>query len=121
MIGINDVSHDLTTDSIANMIERTAKRIRQESPTTTLYLQSILPINESFGRYKRLSGKTDQIPDINKRIKSLSKELKCTFIDLFPHFCEKGSNILQKNYSTDGLHLNEDGYKIWVKQLKKYL
>ena len=121
MIGINDVSHDLTTDSIAKMIERTARRIRRESPATALYLQSILPINESFGRYKRLSGKTNQIPEINKRIKSLSKELKCTFIDLFPLFCEKGSNSLQKNLSTDGLHLNEAGYKIWTRQLKKHL
>ena len=121
MIGINDVSHDLTTDSIMGMMKLTVERIRKESPATTLYLQSILPINESFGRYKRLTGKTNQIPEINKRIKSLAKDLGCNFIDLFPHFCEKGSNTLQKNLSTDGLHLNEAGYKIWTKQLKKYL
>ena len=59
LIGVNDVSHDLTADSIAGMIRMTVERIRKESPDTRLYLQSLLPINESFGRYKRLAGKSD--------------------------------------------------------------
>ena len=57
LIGVNDISHGLTSDSIVSMIRTTVERIRKESPDTRLYLQSLLPINESFGRYKRLTGK----------------------------------------------------------------
>ena len=119
MIGINDVSHNLTADSIAGMIRLTVERIQRESPETELHLQSLLPINESFGRYKLLTGKTDLVPEINTRLKALAQEKKIDFIDLFPLFAEGNTNVLRKDLTTDGLHLNEEGYKIWVKALKK--
>ena len=119
LIGVNDVSHDLTTDTIVGMIRVTVERIRKESPDTKLYLQSLLPINESFGRYKRLVGKTNMIPEINKQLEELAKEKGLTYINLFPLFTEKGSNVLRAELTTDGLHLKEEGYKIWVKAIRK--
>lgn len=119
LIGVNDVSHDLSTDSIVGLIDKTLTRIQKESPKTKVYLQSLLPINESFGRYKRLTGKTYQIPEINARLEALAKEKKIDFIDLYPLFIEKGTNVLRKELTNDGLHLNEEGYGIWVKAIKK--
>jgi beta-lactamase len=119
LIGVNDVSHDLTTDTIVGMIRVTVERIRKDSPDTKLYLQSLLPINESFGRYKRLAGKTNMIPEINKQLEELAKEKGLTYINLFPLFTEKGSNVLRAELTTDGLHLKEEGYKIWVKAIRK--
>ena len=119
LIGVNDISHDLTSDSIVKMIRTTIERIRKESPGTRLYLQSLLPINENFGRYKKLAGKTSMIPEINKQLKALAKEKGLTYINLFPLFTEKGSNVLRADLTTDGLHLKEEGYKIWVKAIKK--
>lgn len=119
MIGINDVSHDLTADSITHLIRLTVERIRRESPQTRLHLQSLLPINESFGRYRLLTGKTELVPEINARLKELAHEQQIDFIDLFPLFTEKGTHTLRKDLTTDGLHLNEKGYKIWAKELKK--
>ena len=119
LIGVNDISHGLTSDSIVSMIRTTVERIRKESPDTRLYLQSLLPINESFGRYKRLTGKTSMIPEINKQLEALAKEKGLTYINLFPLFTEKGSNVLRADLTTDGLHLKEEGYKIWVKAIKK--
>lgn len=119
LIGVNDVSHDLTTDTIVGMIRVTVERIRKESPDTKLYLQSLLPINESFGRYKRLAGKTNMIPEINKQLEELAKEKGLTYMNLFPLFTEKGSNVLRAELTTDGLHLKEEGYKIWVKAIRK--
>lgn len=121
LIGTNDVSHDLTADSITSLIRMTVDRIQQESPKTKLYLQSLLPINESFGRYKKLTGKTEMIPAINAKLKALAKEKDITYINLFPLFAEKGTNVLRSDLTTDGLHLKEEGYKIWGKALKKKL
>ena len=119
LIGVNDVSHDLTTDTIVGMIRVTVERIQKESPDTKLYLQSLLPINESFGRYKRLAGKTNMIPEINKQLEELAKEKGLTYINLFPLFTEKGRNVLRAELTTDGLHLKEEGYNIWVKAIRK--
>ena len=119
LAGVNDISHDLTADSIVSMIRMTVERIQRESPDTKLYLQSLLPFDESFGRYKKLTGKTDMVPEINAQLEVLAKDHKITFINLFPLFTEKGTNALRKELTSDGLHLNEEGYKIWVKALKK--
>lgn len=119
LAGVNDISHDLTVDSIVSMIRMTVERIQRESPDTRLYLQSLLPFDESFGRYKKLTGKTDMVPEINTQLEILAKDHKITFINLFPLFTEKGTNVLRKELTSDGLHLNEEGYKIWVKALKK--
>lgn len=119
LTGANDVSHDLSADSIAALIRMTVKRIRKESPSTKIYLQSMLPINESFGRYKKLDGKTDMIPEINARLQTLAGEEGIAYIDLFPLFAEKGTNVLRSELTADGLHLNEDGYKIWVRAIRK--
>ncbi|KAA6329581.1 hypothetical protein EZS27_021624, partial [termite gut metagenome] len=119
--GANDVSHDLSTDTIVGRITMIIDKIQAESPGTKLYLQSMLPINESFGRYKKLIGKTDMIPAINSRLQSIAETKGIPFINLYPLFIEPGTNILRKDLTNDGLHLKENGYEIWAKALKPYI
>ena len=76
---------------------------------------------ESVCKYKTMIGKTDVVPAINQQLKDLTVSRQITFIDLFPLFTEKGTNVLRKELTNDGLHLTEEGYKIWSKKLRKYL
>lgn len=119
LIGVNDISQDSTTNGIINNIGMVVDRIRKESPDTRVYLQSLLPINESFGRWKKLEGKSAMIPEINTGLEALAREKGITFVNLFPLFTEKGTNALRPELTNEGLHLNEEGYKIWAKELKK--
>lgn len=119
MSGTNDVSHNLSTDSIVKLTEHLITRIQKESPTTKVYLQSLLPINESFGRYKRLTGKTEQFPEINAELEKLAATKNVQFINLFPLFTEKGTNNLRADITKDGLHIDQEGYKIWCKELRR--
>ena len=121
LIGINDVSHDVTVDSLMTDIRTLVDHIRAQSPKTKLVLQSLLPIRESTGRWKRLQGKTDMIPQINARIEALAREKGLTFINLYPHFTEPGTNIMRAELTYDGLHLTKAGYDVWVKLLKPHL
>lgn len=121
LIGINDVSHHLSADSVVTLVSKVVDRIREESPETRLYLQSLLPINESVCKYKTMIGKTDLIPEINRKLKKVASSRKIGFIDLFPLFTEKDSNVLRKELTRDGLHLTEEGYVIWSKKLRRYL
>ena len=73
MIGVNDVSHDLTADSIATSIGELVHRIRTQSPATKLYLQSLLPVNQSFGRFRKLDGKEQVIRDINAMLPAIAE------------------------------------------------
>lgn len=121
LTGINDVSHNATKDSIVQNIRMVIQRIRTHSPSTRIILQTLLPINESTGRYSRLKGKTDMVPRINKDLKRLAVEERIECLDLFPLFKENNSNSMKIELTSDGLHLKEEGYEIWTKALKKIL
>lgn len=119
LVGVNDVSHDLTVDSVVTMVRLVVEQIRKETPSTELYLQSLLPINESFGRYKRLVNKTDSIPLINTSLANYAREQGVCFINIFPKLVEKGTNVLRSDLTTDGLHLKKEGYVIWAEVLNE--
>ena len=130
LTGANDVSHNLTADSIANGIINVVRRIKRESPKTKIYLQSLLPINESFKRYRLLTGKTAMFSEINAKLKEMAKEEKVTFIEIYPLFLTNGpedlklpasEQVLNPNITRDGLHLTQDGYKIWAEAIRKYV
>lgn len=121
MIGINDISHHLSTDIILNDISEIIEKIRINSPHTQVYIQSILPINESFGIYASLDGKSGQVPEINVKLKALARNWNLTYIDLFSLFVEPNTHRMRAYLTIDGLHLLEEGYKIWRKELERYL
>lgn len=121
MIGINDVSHHQTSDFIVSKIADIIEKIKEDSPKTQVYIQSLLPINESIGIYTRLNGRGKQVPEINSKLKQLAANWNLTYIDLFPLFVEPGTYSLKQSLTGDGLHISEKGYEIWRKELKKYL
>lgn len=113
LIGINDVSHNLTVDQLAERYTRLVKKIREQTPGTKLYIQSVMPINNSFGRYKSLSGKEGTVKKFNERIKKIAETNGAEYVDLWPYLSDKNGH-LKKEYTNDGLHLNGKGYKAWT-------
>ncbi|MBP3536880.1 MAG: hypothetical protein J6J93_04990 [Muribaculaceae bacterium] len=120
LAGVNDVSHDLPAEKVAADVLALVDRIRHESPQTKLYLQSLLPINNSFGRYSRMYGKEETIRQINELLAMGAKKRGVTFINLYPRFCDKDGN-LRSDLTNDGLHLLGRGYLIWKQALLPYL
>ena len=121
MAGINDISHDLTARQVGDLCNALIDRIRRESPTTKLYVQSLLPINESTERWKTLEGKTDLVPVVNTIIRRHCERHGITFINLFPKFTRHGTNEMRLSLTSDGLHLTPQGYKVWAFMLRRYL
>lgn len=117
LIGINDVSHGHTVNVLAQRYERLVKKIREESPETRLYLQSVMPVNNSFKRYKNLFGKENTIKAFNGRIKEIALENGATYVDLWPFLADKEGN-LRRELTNDGLHLNGRGYRVWTEGIR---
>lgn len=119
--GANDLSHGLTASRVASDVLRVVDRIRKACPHTKLYVQGVFPINEDFGRWKALKGKTNVIPIINNKLRQGCKARGVTYIDLFSLFKEPHSNKMRKEICKDGLHLLPEGYQIWVKAITPYI
>lgn len=117
LIGINDVSHGLTVAELARRYERLVRRIRSESPQTRLYLQSVMPVNNSLERYKNLKGKEETIKEFNSRIAEIAEANGAEYVDLWPALADKSGN-LPLTYTNDGLHLNGRGYRVWTDAIR---
>lgn len=121
MCGTNDLSHKLTPQQVFANCKTVIDSILAGSPETKLYVQSLLPINEGFRRWKRLVGKTNDIPVINDMLKNYCEEKGIAYIPLFHHFTRGNSNVLLRPFSVDGLHLSRAGYSIWASELRGYI
>ena len=121
MIGINDISQDQTAEQIFEKYQRLIDRIWAQAADTKLYVQSVLPINESFGRWKTLEGKTDVVPILNVKLRHYCERNHIAYINLFKDFIYHGTNEMRRPLTSDGLHLTSLGYKLWAFRIKKVL
>ncbi len=118
--GVNDISHGLSADSVAKDIITLVDRILREAPVSQLYVQSILPINNSFGRYKRMIGKEQVISEVNTLVAIACRERGVPFIDIHNLMTDAAGN-LRVELTNDGLHLLGSAYIIWKQAIMPYL
>jgi lysophospholipase L1-like esterase len=119
LIGINDVSRNTPDEVIIANTLLIVLRIREASPSTEIFLQSILPTNDTFKNlHENFVGKGARIRRINEQLAKYSATLKYVYIDLHSNFIDANGSMETK-YATDGLHLSTVGYQHWVEVLKK--
>jgi len=123
LVGVNDISHQITSDSVLVDIERVVKEIRSQCPKTKLYIQSLLPYNFEKCIYKTMNkeDKTMTIRRVNKGLKKMARKYNVKFIYLYDLLKAPGSLHLDGRFTKDGLHINQEAYKIWANALKKYV
>lgn len=119
--GTNDLSHGLTSRQVADSLIVVIQEIRRQAPSTPLYVQSVFPINEDFGKWKRLRGRTNDIPAINAVVKRYCDEQGVVYIDVFSRLKDRRSNKMYRPYCADGIHLTPYGYKVWADVLRPYI
>jgi hexosaminidase len=120
LIGVNDLARGISTDSVIKNILLTADWIKQENPSTQLFIQSILPVSDVFKKFSGHTNKTDSILRINSWLKKESENHRYNYIDLHTFFCNKQGKLDVK-YTNDGLHLLGEGYILWKHLVFPYI
>jgi len=120
LVGVNDLSKGRSKNYILKKYKEILDSIKSQSPSTKIYVQSILPVNDEFHYFKNHTNKTDSIISLNNNLKNLSKEEGTEFIDLFSAFVNSKRKLKNK-YTLDGLHLNGKGYLLWKSIVEKYV
>lgn len=108
MIGVNDLKTrepQLVFETILTII----KQVKKNLPQSKIYLQSILPINESsrFIRNKNRRS-TKSVLILNKLLSEIDNVY---WLDLHS-LLRDSNNELPERYTTDGVHLTIDAYRI---------
>lgn len=88
--------------------------IRCAVPDAELYLHTLLPVTAWSDYCDNM-----KIIEANKIISKIAVERDIPLINL--HGLYAVDNVLPDRMSYDGLHLNEDAYSIWYKEIMQYI
>lgn len=116
MIGINDLIWGKSEDQMVDNVQETLDYLRQTHPDAKVVVQSILPHGSEEatweGRDRLLALPNTRIQTINGKFRQIAEETGAYYLDLYPLFAT-GDGNLRPDLSTDGLHLNWQGYIVW--------
>ena len=118
LIGINDVSKDIPDAVIAAQYRALIDSVKRQSPTTRIFVQSILPLNPTVKNFPQHYDKQERVIAVNRLIRRMARETEATYVDLWPVFVDRQGR-LDASLTNDGLHLNPAGYARWVRYLKQ--
>ena len=119
MIGVNDLARGLPAEEVVDNTRLIVQRIREASPETKIYLQSLLPVNDAFGMFAGHTDKGAAILSVNRELKKMEGP-NVTFIGLHEAFAN-AEGKLKASVTNDGLHLNGNGYQLWAELIKNYI
>jgi len=120
LIGVNDLAKGVSVDSVFKNISLIGAYVRQESPATSLFVQSLLPVNPSFGAFGSHMSKVPLIRQLNVRLQQAAASSGYTFLNFYPEFCDPDGRM-KAGFTNDGLHLMGDGYAFWKHLLYPYV
>lgn len=120
-VGVNDISQGLNNYTLLENIEKIIQKILEVSPHTKVTLQTLMPFNEKKSWYRLLKGKSETIQEFNTFLKELASKYQLDIVDAYDYFIINGTNQLRPELTNDGLHLTEEGYKIWSELLNRYI
>lgn len=118
LIGINDIGKDIPDEVIADNCRRIIETVQAASPATTIYVQSLLPVNPAYPHFPQHYDKENHVVRVNSLLRDVAASTHTRFVNLFPLFTNKQER-LREDLTVDGLHLNAAGYKIWVDYLRQ--
>ncbi len=123
MIGINDLIWGKTDEEIVANYQKIVLRLKEDHPKAQIVVQSILPHggeNSTWeSRDKLLALQGDRIVALNDTLKTIAAENNAYYLDLYPIFVT-GDGDLRDDLTTDGLHLNRQGYLVWRSAIALY-
>jgi len=121
MVGTNDLARGKSISYVTNNHRIIIEKILKDSENTTLYLQSVLPVNPTVGnRFSGHKSKQKEILDVNANLRALAYEFNISYINLHKRFTNSKGELKPK-FTHDGLHLSKKGYQKWKNVLKKYV
>ncbi len=112
MIGTNDLGSGVPEAEIVANVETILARLRADSPSTRLFVQSVLPRGAEYRA---------RIESLNARLAGVVRAAGAEFVDLYPHFLDPNDGSIRDDYSNDELHLLGPGYRVWQSQLASRL
>ena len=108
MIGTNDPQTvGYAPRDTAQNYQRIVDKLRTSYPRVRIYLESLLPTaSPKFNRWSE---------QVNQEIQAMANGDSIVYLNLRDRFVENGA--LGRRFTSDGIHLNGNGYLLWKEQI----
>lgn len=113
LVGINDLIFEKKTESIAITYRNIVANIRNATPDSELFLQSVLPVNNTL---KKTGVENVDIIQLNTEIAQIAKAYALPYLDIYSELTDASGN-LSPQFTEDGIHLNASGYLAWKNKI----
>lgn len=122
LIGVNDLKREVPVSVIISNYKRIVEMVKNGSPKTKLYLQSVLPVNDTILIEPFRKVTNANVAKLNEALQQLAKDNGYAYVNLHEPFADEKGQLIKKD-TPDGLHLKIGAYTTWVNYLrsKKYL
>ncbi|MFE4106171.1 GDSL-type esterase/lipase family protein [Almyronema epifaneia] len=123
MIGINDLIWGKQDAEILSNYRQLVEYLRWAHPQTQIIVQSILPHSAEQstwqGRDRLLVLPNSRIRELNQNLAEIAADNNADYLNLYPLFADTEGR-LRPDLTTDGLHLNDQGYLVWRTAIALY-
>lgn len=110
LIGINDITINIGIENISKNVSNICSQIKKTVPNSKVLLQGVYPYTKQYATL---------IKTLNDSYSVIASNYQYQFLNLYPLL--NVDDVLNPEYTTDGLHLNNKGYKIVSEEISKAL
>jgi lysophospholipase L1-like esterase len=113
--GDNDISRGKSAETVTADFQKFVGVVREALPETSIGFIAIKP---SIKRWNLV----DEIRTANKAIAAIcEKDDKLTYVDIFKPMLGQDGQPRPELFAKDGLHLNDEGYRVWAQVIRPLL
>lgn len=113
--GTNDINDGVSPEQVSSDYKEFVKIVHTELPNTRIAFIAVNPAPSRWAQYDKVMKTNTLISDFIKKDKRLE------FIDIVPRMLDKDGKARPELFVSDQLHMNQDGYAIWVKAVRPFL
>jgi lysophospholipase L1-like esterase len=113
--GDNDIAHGKSAETVTTDFKKFVGVVRKALPETKIAFIAIKP---SIKRWNLVG----EIQKANKAVADIcEKDDKLTYVDIFKPMLGQDGRPRPELFAKDGLHLNDEGYRVWAKVIRPLL
>ncbi|MGF1458518.1 MAG: GDSL-type esterase/lipase family protein [Leptolyngbyaceae cyanobacterium] len=105
MAGANDLKNGVSESRIVGNLQQTIHLLRQQHPQANIVVYSVLPT-------RRAEISNDRVRSLNHQLAAMTQQRGVEFRNVHGRFQDAWGH-LRPDLTTDGLHLNAQGYRLW--------
>lgn len=113
LLGSNDLEDGMSSKDFKKHYKNLIEIIKSKSPTTNIYVQSILPVKKSVEN-KQPNFSINRVNSFNEALSELAEEEKINYLDISTILDSSNKDL----YEPDGIHFKYNFYELWTNFIK---